>query len=145
MGVMRYILWAPVAVAAFSLVGCTVPGRNLFAPPPVGADTASISASQAFAGRLPLITILPGTTDFAAPVAKAVREALAIKPDARFEVQAISPVAGTPDASAVSLASLTGTAADVAKAIIRDGVATGNMSLTAKTSGLSADILVYVK
>lgn len=140
MGVMRYILLLPLALAA-----CAVPGRDLFAPAPVGADTASISATQAFAGRVPLITILPGTTDFAAPVAKAVREALAIKPDARFEVQATSPVAGTPDASAVSLSTLTGTAADVAKAIAGDGVAPGNVSLTAKTSGLSADILVYVK
>jgi hypothetical protein len=137
---MRYILLLPLALAA-----CAVPGRNLLAPAPVGADTASIAATKAFAGRVPLITILPGTTDFAAPVAKAVHEALAIKPSAQFEVQATSPVAGTPDASAVSLASLTGTAADVAKAITSDGVAAGNVSLTAKTSGLSADILVYVK
>lgn len=140
MGIMRYILLLPLALAA-----CAVPGRNLFAPAPVGADTASISATQAFAGRVPLMTILPGTTDFAAPLAKAVHEALAIKPDARFEVQATSPVAGTPDASAVSLSTLTGTAADVAKAIAGDGVATDHVTLTAKTSGLSADILVYVK
>lgn len=140
MGIMRYILLLPLALAA-----CAVPGRNLFAPAPVGADTASISATQAFAGRVPLMTILPGTTDFAAPVAKAVHEALAIKPDARFEVQATSPVAGTPDASAVSLSTLTGTAADIAKAIAGDGVATSHVTLTAKTSGLSADILVYVK
>jgi hypothetical protein len=74
-----------------------------------------------------------------------VHEALAIKPSAQFDVQATSPVAGTPDASVVALSSLTGTAANVAKAIIGDGVAAGNVTLTAKTAGLDADILVYVK
>ncbi len=138
---MRFYFFAlPLLLAA-----CAVPGRNILAPTPVGADTASISAAKAFAGRIPLITILPGTTDFGPPVAKAVHEALAIKPSAQFDVQATSPVAGTPDASVVALSSLTGTAADVAKAIIADGVAAGNVTLTAKTAGLDADILVYVK
>jgi hypothetical protein len=141
MGIMRiFLVLLPLALAS-----CAVPGRNMFAPAPVGADTASIAATKAFAGRVPLITILPGTTDFAAPVAKAVHEALAIKRGAQFEVQATSPVAGTPDASVVSLSQLTGTAADVAKSIIGDGVAAQNVTLTAKTAGVSADILVYVK
>jgi hypothetical protein len=145
MGIMRYVFPACLAFAALCLTACAVPGRDFFAPNPAGADTASISATQTFAGRVPLITILPGTTDYAGPVAKAVREALAIKPGAKFEVQATAPVKGTPDASVVSLSQLSGTAADVAKSIISDGVAAQNVTLTAKTAGLSADILVYVK
>jgi hypothetical protein len=40
---------------------------------------------------------------------------------------------------------LSGTAAAVAKSIIGDGVAPANVSLTAKTAGLDAEILVFVK
>jgi hypothetical protein len=63
---------------ALALAACALPGRDSLAPAPVGADTASIDATKAFAGRVALITILPGTTDFAAPVAAAVKQALAI-------------------------------------------------------------------
>jgi hypothetical protein len=137
---MRYFLFLPLCLAA-----CTVPGANTFAPAPVGADTSSIAATAAFAGRIPLVTILPGTTDFAAPVAGAVRQALAIKPTAAFDVEAQSPAAATPDASAAALTSLSATAAAVAKSIVADGVDPARVQVTAKTAGLDADILVYVK
>lgn len=137
---MRMFLLLPLCLAA-----CSLPSRDNFAPHSIGADTASISATQAFAGRIPLVTILPGTTDFAAPLASAVHQALAIKPAAMFDVEAQAPSAGTPDASAANLAALSGTAAAVAKSIVADGVAPANVSLTAKTAGLDAGILVYVK
>lgn len=127
------------------LAACQVPGRNTFAPPAVAPDTASVSATQAFNDRIALITILPGTTDFAGPVASAVHQVLAIKPNALFEVRAVSPASATPDASAAELAALSGTAAAVAKAIIADGVAPANVSLTAKSAGLDSNVLVYVK
>ncbi len=137
---LRMLLLLPLALA-----GCALPGRQTFSPNPVGADTASISATEAFSGRIALVTILPGTTDFAAPLASAVHQALAIKPAAMFDVEAQAPSAGTPDASAANLAALSGTAAAVAKSIVADGVAPANVSLTAKTAGLDAGILVYVK
>jgi hypothetical protein len=136
---------APILTLFFTLSACALPGRTTFAPTPVGADTASIDATKAFADRIPLITILPGTTDFGPPVAGAVHQALAIKPTARFDVEAQSPAADNPDASTATLASLSGTAAAVAKSIIADGVAPGHVALTAKTAGLDSDILVYVK
>jgi hypothetical protein len=143
---MRKILvLLPVGAVVCGLAGCSLPSRDTFSATPVGADTASISATKAFAGRIALITILPGTTDFAGPVASAVHEALAIKPDARFDVEAQTPPAATPDASAQALTGLSGTAAAVAKSIIADGVAPANVQLTAKTAGLDADILVFVK
>jgi hypothetical protein len=141
---MRYPSLCLVSLLA-SLAACQVPGRNTLAPPAVGADTSSVNATQAFSDRIALITILPGTTDYAAPVASAVRQALAIKPSAKFEVSAESPAAATPDASATDLAALSSTAAGVAKAIVADGVAPANVTLTAKTAGLDAYILVYVK
>ena len=127
------------------LAACSLPGRQTFAPNPVGADTASIDATQAFSGRIALVTILPGTTDFATPLANAVQQALAIKPGAMFDVEAQAPQAATPDASAASLKALSGTAMAVAKAIVADGVAPDHVSLTARTAGLDAYILVYVK
>jgi hypothetical protein len=124
--------------------GCSLPGRQTLAANPVGADTQSIDAAQAFEGRIALVTILPGTTDFAAPLADAVRRALAIKPGARFEVQAQTPVA-SPDVAAAGLTGLSGTAASVSQAIVADGVPANRVSLTAATAGLQAVIAVYVK
>ncbi len=136
---MRYIILLPVLLAA-----CALPGRNNFAPAPVAASSADIDAVKAFSGRVPLLTILPGTTDFAGPVADAVKQALAIKPGAAFDVQATAP-AGAPDMAAATLAGLAGTASAVAQAIIADGVAPGLVSLTAATAGTDKNILVYVK
>ncbi len=127
------------------LAACQPPGRQTFAPAAIAPDTASVSATKAFSGRIALITILPGTTDFAGPVASGVHQALAIKPDAKFEVSAESPAAATPDASAADLAALSATAAAVAKAIVADGVAPANVTLSAKSAGLDANVLVYVK
>jgi hypothetical protein len=137
---MRMFLLLPLCLAA-----CSLPSRDNFAPHSIGADTASISATQAFAGRIPLVTILPGTTDFAAPVADAVHQALAIKPTAAFDVEAQSPASATPDASAATLTALSGTATAVSKSIVADGVPASRVTLSAKTAGLDSDILVYVK
>ncbi len=128
-----------------ALASCALPSRTTFAPASVAPDTATISATQAFAGRIALVTILPGTTDYAAPLAGAVHQALAIKPTAAFEVQAQTPVGASPDTSAASLTALSTTAAAVAKSIASDGVAPANITLTAKTAGLDPEILVYVK
>ena len=74
-----------------------------------------------------------------------MREARAIKPAARFEVEAQSPQAATPDASAGNLGALSATASAVAQAIGADGVAPDHVALTARTEGLDAVINVYVK
>jgi hypothetical protein len=137
---MRILILLPLALAS-----CALPSRNSLAPAPVGADTASIAATEAFAGRIPLVTILPGTTDFAGPVAGAVRQALAIKPTAAFDVEAQSPVTAPPDDGAATLESLSGTAAAVQKSIVADGVDPARVTLSAKTAGTDASILVYVK
>jgi len=142
---MRMFLLLSLSLGPLCLAACSLPSRDNFAPHPVGADTASISATQAFAGRIPLVTILPGTTDFAAPLADAVHQALAIKPTAEFDVEAQSPASATPDASASTLTALSGTATAVSKSIVADGVPASRVTLSAKTAGLDSDILVYVK
>jgi hypothetical protein len=127
------------------LTACALPGRQTFAAKPAGADTASVNATEAFSGRIPLVTILPGTKDFAPPLDAAVKQALAIKPTAQFEVEAQTPAAPSPDQSAEALSGLAGTATAVANAIVADGVPAERVSLTARTAGLDAGVLVYVK
>jgi hypothetical protein len=100
---------------------------------------------QALSGRIPLVTILPGTEDFAQPVDNAVKQTLAIKTRAEFEVEAQTPVAPFADQSAQALADLTGTATAVARSIVADGVFVNHVRLTARTAGLDADVLIYVK
>jgi hypothetical protein len=136
--------WIP-CLLVLSLTACSLPGAQTFAAKPAGADTASVAATQAFAGRLPLVTILPGAQDFGAPLQDAVKQALAIKPTAQFEVEAQTQVASTPDESATALSGLAATANAVAQAIVADGVPAKNVSLTARTAGLNTVILVYVK
>lgn len=138
---MRWII--PLAV--LPLVACSLPGRDTLAPRPVAADVQSIEASQAFAGRIALVSIQPGTRDFAAPLKSAVDQALAIKPGAMFEVRAVAPESNALDAQATQLRALAPLAAQVVQAITADGVQPGNVALTAGTGSSSTEILVFVK
>jgi len=131
-------------LAVLPLAACALPGRETLAPNPVAPGTAEIAAAEAFAGRIPLVSIQPGTTDFAAPLKSAVAQALAIKPQAAFEVAAEAPAA-SPDAQAQALQSLAPQAQAVAQAIAADGVAPGRVSLAARGGGAAPVILVYVK
>lgn len=139
-GAMRWIFLAPLLLA-----GCALPGRQTFAPEPAAPGVQSIAAAKAFAGRIPLVSIQPGTEDFKGPLKDAVAQALAIKPGAAFEVRAVTPSAGTPDAQAVKLEALAAQAQAVARAIAGDGVQPGHVTLTAGTGGTGTEILVYVK
>ncbi len=130
---------------ALALAACAPPGRQTIAPSPAGADTQSIAAADAFKNRIPLVSILPDTQDFQAPLKSAVAQALAIKPDAAFEVRAEAPGTGNPDSDAKALAALAPEAKAVADAIAADGVPTSRITLGAKSGGLDSAILVYVK
>jgi hypothetical protein len=138
---MRWII--PLLLLA--LAACSLPGRQTLAPDPVPAGTQSIAATKAFAGRIPLVSIQPGTVDFAGPLKNAVDQALAIKPDAAFEVRAVTRASFKPDADAAHLNGLTPLAQQVAQAIAGDGVQPGHVALTAGSDGASTEILVYVK
>lgn len=138
---MRWI----IPVSLFVLTACSLPGRQTFAPVPRPADVQSIAATQAFAGRIPLVSIQPGTRDFAGPLKDAVGQALAIKPDAAFEVRAVTRASYGPDKDAALLAGLAPLAQDVAQAIAGDGVQPGHVALTAGSGGAGTEILVYVK
>jgi hypothetical protein len=138
---MRWI----IPLLLLPLAACSLPGRQTLAPDPVPAGAQSIEATKAFAGRIPLVSIQPGTTDFAGPLKGAVAQALAIKPDAAFEVRAVTRASFKPGADAAHLTGLAPLARDVAQAIAGDGVQPGNVALTAGSGGASTEILVYVK
>lgn len=131
--------------SALALASCAPPGRQTFAPTPVGADVQSINAADAFSGHVALVSILPNTQDFQAPLKKAVRDALAVKPDAVFGVRAEAPGTGNPNTDALALNALAPEAKKVAEAIIADGVAPNRVNVGAKSAGLNPAIFVYVK
>lgn len=130
---------------ALALASCAPPGRQSFAASPEGADTQTIAAATAFQGRIPLVSIQPGTRDFAAPLQQAVKQALAIKPDAVFQVMSATPASGNPDADTKILAALMPQAEAVVAAIIADGIPPARITTGAKTAGQTPQILVYVK
>jgi hypothetical protein len=125
--------------------GCSLPGQQIFAPAPVAPDAASIAAAGAFAGRVPLVTIAPGTKDFTGPLAQAVAAARAIKPDVMFDVEIAAPAGASPAVGAKFLTYMGGTGQAVRDAIIADGVAPDHVVLTAATATPAPDILVLVK
>lgn len=132
-------------LSVITLASCAPPGRLTFAPAPKAADAADLKAASAFADRIALVLIQPGTRDLQPALRRAVNAALAIKPEARFEVQAESPATGNPDKDIQALNALTPEAQAVAAAIIMDGVAADRVTLGAKTGGETPVILVYVK
>ncbi|MBU6449488.1 MAG: hypothetical protein KGQ26_07680 [Rhodospirillales bacterium] len=130
---------------AIALASCAPPGRQSFSPTPAGPDTQTVSAADAFQNRIPLVSILPDTQDFQGPLKDAVAQALAIKPDAAFEVMAETPATGNPDTDSKTLATLAPQGTAIAKTIIADGVPASRVSTGAKTAGLDQVLLVYVK
>lgn len=127
------------------VAGCAPLGRADFAAPTVAPSAAEIADTHAFAGRVPFVTIQPGTTNFDGPVAAAVRQALAIKPDASFEVAAEAPAGAPPDKTAAAFSSLAPLAADVQATIIHAGVSPERVMLAAQTSEGSPEVVIYVK
>src|ERR1700757_894708 len=72
---MRWIII--VSLAALSACSLGLPGRQTLAPDPVAPDVSSVAATRAFAGRIALVRIAPGTEDFAAPLKDAVAQGIA--------------------------------------------------------------------
>ncbi|HQT45645.1 MAG TPA: hypothetical protein PLY97_00365 [Acidocella sp.] len=138
----KALLLLPLALAA-----CALPGRQTLAPSPPAATSVNIAAVRAFAGHVALVEITPGTQDFAPALKSAVGQALAIKPDAAFEVLASAPAGATPDISAARLQGLSGLAASVAQSLCDDGIPPARLSLAARTAAPDApnQIRVYVK
>ena len=131
------------------LVGCTVPGSGVLGPKPQTPTAATVQGVEAQAGRVPLVTIAAsaGPQDYVSALAGAVQAAEARKPDVMFDVFSAVPRRGTPLTQMTSAKGLTPTAAEVANAIMGDGVPPERITLGAVIiPGIPADeVRIYVR
>lgn len=123
----------PVLLIPFVLAGCAVPGRPTQAPSPY-ADAPSlvnVAALSKFDGQVPLVTIPEHTPDWSGPVKYAVNAALKLNPKATFRVYLTGPTRGGPASAERAMARLAPEAAQVANAIVADGVPAERVSIGA--------------
>ncbi|HQT62006.1 MAG TPA: hypothetical protein PLV07_06075 [Acidiphilium sp.] len=133
------------------LAGCAVPGRHVPGPYAGAPSLVDVAALTAFNGRLPLVTIPEAVETWSPSVKYAVDAALKINPKAEFRVVVTAPAARGPAAAERAMARLAPRAAQVADAIVADGVAAQRVSLgaAAPLAGIPApsapEIVVFAK
>jgi hypothetical protein len=146
---MRFRAVGAAAAAAFVVTGCTVPGRGLVAASPQRPSVATVQITEAQSGRVPLVTIAAaaGPAEYVSALAGAVQAARALKPDVIFDVLSAVPQQGTPLHQIAAARGLTPDAAEVATAIMGDGVPVERITLGAVVlPGIPADeVRVYVR
>jgi hypothetical protein len=146
---MRGRAVAAGATLVWLLAGCTVPDARLLGPAPQRPDLATVQLTEAQSGRVPLVTIAAtaGPADYVSALAGAVQAARALKPDVVFDVLSAVPQAGTPLHQITEARGLTPDAAEVATAIMGDGVPPERITLGAVVvPGLPAnEVRVYVR
>lgn len=121
-------------IVLLALAGCHLVDQRDFNPnagrkpqPPAG-PVAKVT------GPVPLLTIAYTTPDppYAAELAVAVKRALALKPDVLFTVQALVPLAATPEAQAVALQTAAASGHEIGEAMIADGADQGQIELAVR-------------
>jgi hypothetical protein len=131
------------------LAGCTLPDGRLLASSPRSPSVATVRVVEAQSGRVPLVTIPAsvGPADYVSALAGAVQAAEARKPDVIFDVLTAVPQAGTPLHQITEAKGVTGDAAEVATAIMGDGVPSARITLGAVVvPGIGAnEVRVYVR
>ena len=87
-----------------------------------------------FTGPAPLITIDYTTPEpnYAAELTVAVKHALALKPNVLFTVQAMVPLAATPDEQAAALQTAAAAGREIGDAIVANGADQGQIELTVR-------------
>lgn len=142
----------PVMLAPLVLAGCAVPGRPTAPSPYAGAPSlVDVAALAKFDGRLPLVTIPEHAADWAPSVKYAVDAALKINPKATFRVYLTGPAAGGPATAEREMAHVAPKAAQVANAIVADGVPAERVSIAASAPlphvppPAAPEILVFAK
>jgi hypothetical protein len=146
---MRFRSIAAGAVAAGLLAGCTVPDARLVASAPRRPDVATVQMTEAQSGRVPLVTIAAaaGPEEYVSALAGAVQAAEARKADVIFDVLSAVPQEGTPLHQITAARGMTPDAAEVATAIMGDGVPPARITLGAVVvPGIAAnEVRVYVR
>lgn len=147
---MRRIL-IPLVILPAILSGCALTGRHQPSQYAGAPSLVDVAALTSFNGKLPLVTIPDHTHDWAPAVKYAVDAALKINPKAQFRVYVTAPAAGGPAAAQMAMARVAPLAAQVADAIVADGVASSSVSLGAAaplanvTAPTGPEIVIFAK
>ncbi len=131
---MTYLRPLGAAIVLIAVAGCHLVDQRDFdrnagrkPQPPAGKFVA-------VAGPAPLLTITYTTDDppYADELAVAVKRALALKPDVLFTIQALVPLAPSPELQAAALRVAAASGHDVSEAIIADGADKGQIELAVR-------------
>ncbi|MBW4024844.1 MAG: hypothetical protein HIU92_17245 [Proteobacteria bacterium] len=129
-GPCRLAVAASLVIAGL-LAGCSVPGRGLVSASPQTPNIHTVQNMESEFGRVPLVTIAasapPGA--YRSALADAVQAARARKPDVVFDVLSAVPQTGTATHQITAAKGLTPDAAEVAQAIMADGVPADRITL----------------
>lgn len=132
-----------------ALAGCAIPGRGTLGPAPQAPQAAALARAHAEYGRVAYVTIPANTPPeaYLGPLASAIGAAEARKPDVIFDVVAAVPQQGTPLDQITAAKRLTPQAEEVARAIHKDGVPEGRITLGAAIEAgiTSEETRVYVR
>lgn len=142
----------PLFLLPLALSGCMLlRGHKAISPYANAPSMVDVAALTKFDGQLPLVTIPENAQDWAPSVKYAVAEALKINPKAKFRVYLTGPTTAIPTVSEQMMAKMAPEAAQVADAIVADGVAAPNVSIGADTklphvpAPTSPEIVVFAK
>jgi hypothetical protein len=141
----RWTVLAPLllGVAACHLVDQRDFNSNAGKPP---VPKAAATPAPLGPGALLTIGYANGDPAYAQALAAAVTRALTAKPNVLFTVQALVPLAGDADAQAAALQAASGTAREVAEAIVTNGADQGQIELAVRADpGVKAkEVRVFV-
>lgn len=141
----------PVLLLPLVVAGCAVPGRPKPSPYAGAPALVDVAALSKFDGSVPLVRIPEHTPDWGGPVKYAVNAALKVNPKATFRVYLTGPVHGGPASAEREMARLAPEAAQVANAIVADGVPAERVSIAASAPlphvrpPAAPEILVFAK
>jgi hypothetical protein len=126
-------LGVPIVIL-LALAGCHLVDQRDFNPNAGRKPQPPAGPAVKFTGPVPLLTIAYTTPDppYAAELAVAVKRALAMKPDVLFTIQALVPLAATPEAQAVALQAAAASGHEIGEAIIADGADQGQIELAVR-------------
>ena len=138
----RAVLLLPAALAGCKLIDQTT-FRPVKKPPP--PPPPAPPGPPPVPPLLSIRSSRPGI-DYAGALRDAVQAARSRKPDVHFDVQSLAPAGPTIDAQLAALQEANRRAGEVGAAIVRLGVAPGQVSLSARVeSGIAVpEIRVYV-
>lgn len=137
-----------LAIKNGQLYGTSLASRTMSSQPPAGASPASLSSTAA-AGRRPLVVIRFDRPNVAYEQAlyTAVSRALERRPDATFDVIAVTPQAGRSPTGAVSSTAARRNAENVLRSLTDMGLPQDRVNLSAMTSAQAQanEVHLYVR